>query len=138
MSTVLTRPELLAALKSNAVTCGLQVKADGGGLSGEVKSIRAKWLLGARTVTYRMSCRLDDVARVAHFREAISETSWGMPPPTFTTEWTVVRGWARSGQRTDRSVGGKGAIDYGRVREEFEQTVSTAGWRFQFEGGRIP
>ena len=138
MSTLLTRSELLATLKSKAITCGLQVEVNGGGLSGQVKSIRAKWLLGARTVAYRMSCRLDDVARVVHFREAISETSWGLPPPTFTTEWTVVKAWTRTGERADRSVGGGGPIDYGRVREELEQTVSAAGWQFQLEGGRMP
>jgi hypothetical protein len=107
-------------------------------LSGQVKSIRAKWLLGARTVTYRMSCRLYDVLRVVYFREAISETNWGLPPPTFTTEWTAVKGWTRTGERTDRSVGGAGTIDYGRVREELERAVSAAGWQFQLEGGRFP
>ncbi len=103
-----------------------------------MKSIRAKWLLGARTVTYRMSCRLDDAERTVHFREAIVETSWGIPPPTFSTEKTVVKGWERSGERADRSVGGGGTIDYGQVRETLKQMVSAAGWQFHLEGGRAP
>lgn len=136
---MITKSDLLAGLKSKAAALGLSVEDnDGDGLAGKMKSIRAKWLLGARTVTYRMSCRLDEVGRTVHFREAIIETSWGMPPPTFTTEWTGIKGWARSGERTDRSVGGGGTINYGQVREELKQTVSAAGWQFHLEGGRIP
>jgi len=138
-SPVLAKSDLMATLKSKAAALGMGVKDDGAdALSGEVKSIRAKWVLGARTVTYRMSCRLDDAAHAAHFREAVVETSWGLPPPTFTTEWTTIKGWARSGERTDRSVGGGGTIDYARVREEFEQTVNAVGWLFQYKGGRMP
>lgn len=138
-SSVLAKSDLMATLKSKAATLGLGVKDDGAdALTGEVKSIRAKWFLGARTVTYRMSCRLDEAAHAVHFREAVIESSWGLPPPTFTTEWSTIKGWARSGRRTDRSVGGGGTIDYARVREEFEQTVDAAGWRFQYNGGRMP
>jgi hypothetical protein len=134
---MLTKSDLLDGLKSKAAALGLSVDEKGGNrLAGKVKAIRAKWLLGARTVTYRMSCRLDEADHTVHFREAVSEFNWGMPPPTFSAEWTTIKFWERSGKRTDRSVGGGGTIDYGRVREELEQTVSVAGWQFHFEGGR--
>ena len=136
---MLTKSHLLAGLRSKAAALGLSVEDnDGDGLAGKVKSIRAKWLLGARTVTYRMCCRLDDVAHTVHFREAIIETSWGIIPPTFTTTWTVIKDWARLGKRVDRSVGGGGTINCGQVREELKQTVSAAGWQFHLEGGRTP
>ncbi len=139
MSAVLTKLDLLAGLKSKAAALGLSVVDKGSdGLSGTVKSIRAKWWLGARSVTYQMSCRLDEAGRIVHFREAIAETSWGMPPPTFSTEKTVVKGWERSGERTDRSVGGGGTINYEQVREDLKQTVTAAGWQFHLEGGRAP
>lgn len=139
MSAMLTKSDLLAGLKSKVAALGLSVEDnDGDGLAGTVKSIRAKWWLGARSVTYRMSCRLDDAGHTVHFREAITEASWGMPPPTFSTERTTIKGWERSGERTDRSVGGGGTIDYGQVREELKQAVSAAGWQFHLEGGRIP
>jgi hypothetical protein len=136
---MLTKFDLLAGLKAKAASLGLNVTDKGSdGFAGTVKSIRAKWWLGARSVTYQMSCRLDDAGHTVQFREAITETNWGMAPPTFSTEKTVIKGWERSGERTDRSVGGGGTIDYGRVREEFKQTVSAAGWQFHLEGGRIP
>lgn len=137
-SAVLPKADLLVGLKAKVAALGLSVDEGGDGLSGKAKSIRAKWLLGARSVTYKMSCRLDEAAHIVHFREAVAETSWGLPPPTFITERTTVKGGARSGERTDRSVGGGGTIDYGRVREALKQAVSAAGWQFHLEGGRMP
>jgi hypothetical protein len=60
------------------------------------------------------------------------------PPPTFTVEKTTVKGWARSGERTDRSAGGGGKLDYARVREDLQQLAASAGWQFHLEGGRTP
>ncbi|MBI4011368.1 MAG: hypothetical protein HY359_03585 [Candidatus Rokubacteria bacterium] len=139
MTTPLSRSELLAALEARARQAGLTTRPAGeDGLEGAVESIRAKWLLGGRKVTYRTVCRLDEPSRTVRCREAVVETSWGVPPPTLTVEKTTVRGWERSGSRTDRSVGGGGAVDYGTVREALRQAVTDAGWQFQIEGGRKP
>lgn len=139
MSATLSHADLLAALKSHASALGLVTRDEGqDGFTGEAESIRAKWFLGGRKVSYRVSCRLADVERHARFREAFSEKTWGLPPPTFSVEKTMVKGWERSGQRNDRSLGGGGSIDYARAREEFKQVVTAAGWQFHFEGGRMP
>jgi hypothetical protein len=139
MSAVLTQSELLADLKAQAAALGLRVCDEGGDrLSGEMEAIRVKWFLGSRKVAYRMSCRLAEAERAVHFREATSEKTWGMPPPTFTVEKTMVKGWKLSGERTDRAPGGGGTLDYGRVREALQQTVTGAGWQFHLEGGRMP
>src|SRR5690349_2197160 len=123
MSISLSKTALLAGLKSRAVALGLSVKDSSDGLSGEMKAIRAKWLLGARTATYRMSYRLEEVGQTAHFREGIKETSWGLAPPSFTTERTAIEGGELSGKRTDRSAGGGGTIEFAKVREALAQTV---------------
>jgi hypothetical protein len=139
MIAMIAKSELLATLRAQAMTLGLSVREEGGeGLVGEMDSIRNKWFLGGRKVSYRMSCRLDEAARVVRFREAVVERSWGLPPPTLTVEKSTVHGRRRSGEVGDASVGGGGAIDYGRVREVLGQVVSGAGWQFQFESGRAP
>jgi hypothetical protein len=38
----------------------------------------------------------------------------------------------------DRSVGGGGTLEYGRLREAMEAAVRDAGWQFAFEAGRNP
>lgn len=111
---------------------------DGDGLAGERETIRAKWIFGGRKVSYRMSCRLAEEERVLHFREMVSETAWGLPPPAFTVETTTISGWKRSGSRVDRSVGGGGVIDYAQVRDKVEEIATAAGWWFRLEGGRMP
>lgn len=139
MPAVLTKPDLFAALKSQAAALGLSVREEGGdGLIGEVESIRAKWFFGGRKVSYRMSCRLVEAEHIARFREVVSERTWGMPPPTFSVQKSTVKGWERSGERTDRSVGGGGTLDYARVRETLKPVVTAAGWQFHLEGGRLP
>lgn len=141
MTTTLSAQDLLAELRKQAAILGLTVR--GGAdqqLAGEAESIRAKWWLGGRKVTYRMSCRLAEAERTLHFREVVTERSWGIPPPTLTVEKTTVSGWKRSGERTDISLGGGGggALDYGRVRAAVERMTTAAGWTFQLEGGRMP
>ena len=139
MSAVLTKSDLLAELKSHAIDLGLSVREAGSDeLAGQAELIRSKWFLGGRKASYKMSCRLMEAEHAVRFREMASETSWGVPPPTFTVETTSVKGWERSGKRTDRSVGGGGTIDYARVREELKPLVTAAGWQFEFEGGRMP
>lgn len=131
--------DLLARLKTSLANLGLAVREDGTGrLAGEAEPIRSKWWLGARTVTYRMSCRLSESDRTLRFREAVSESSWGVPPPAATAEKTKVSGWKLSGERSDATPGGSGAIDYARVRDCVERAASEAGWTFKLEGGRAP
>ncbi len=130
---------LLAGLKPALATLGLTVREDGKlGLTAEAEPIRSKWWLGARTVAYRMSCRLSESDRTARFREAVSESSWGVPPPAATAEKTKVSGWKLSGARTEVAPGGGGTIDYARVRDCVERAATEAGWTFKLEGGRAP
>ena len=139
MAGTLSMQDLLAELRKQVAILGLTLH-DGvhQGLLGEIESIGAKWWLGGRKVTYRMSCRLADAERTLHFREVVSERSWGIPPPTLTVEKTTVSGWKRSGERTDVSLGGGGKLDYARVRAAIERVAADAGWTFHLEGGRMP
>jgi len=140
MADTLSAQDLLAELRKQAASLGLSVR-DGANheLLGEVESIGAKWWLGGRKVTYRMSCRLAEAERTLHFREAVIERSWGIPPPTLTMETTTVSGWKRSGTHVEKSLGGGGGkLDYARVREALEKTTVAAGWTFHLEGGRMP
>ena len=131
--------DLLAALKARLGALGLTVHADGQGLTGEAQPIRSKWWFGARTVNYRMSCRPSQADRTVQFREAVIESSWGLPPPTATVEKTNVSGWKLSGERNDVSAeGGGGTVDYARIRNAVEQVVVAAGWKFHLQGGRLP
>jgi hypothetical protein len=107
-------------------------------LTGETESIRAKWWLGGRKISYRMSCRPSESDHTVHFREAIVERSWGIPPPTFTVETTTQAGWKRSGERRDASFGGGGSVDYAQMRHAVEKAVAAAGWQFHLDGGRMP
>lgn len=136
---MLSKPELLNVLKVRAAELGLTLQdADADALSGSVEAIKAKWFLGGRKVSYAMTCRLAEADHAVHFREAVSERSWGIPPPSLQMETTAVKGWQRSGRRTEHAIGGGGAIDFAKVREEMKSTVLRAGWRFHLEGGRMP
>lgn len=135
----MSKTKLMSALESKAIALGLSVQDESDNyLKCIVENIKAKWFLGSRRVVYRMSLRLAEAEHLVLFREAVSETSWGLPPPTLTVKTETVSGWERSGQRKDVSAGGGGAIDYARVRNAMEQTTTEAGWQFQLEGGRIP
>lgn len=130
---------LLTALESRAKGLGLTTRLDGpDGLAGDTEAIRSKWFLGGRKVAYRFACRLDTRAHAVRFREAVVESSWGIPPPTFTVETTTTSGWERSGSRTDLSPGGGGSLDLGPVREALRIATESAGWRFEVEPGRVP
>jgi hypothetical protein len=140
MPGILSTQELLAELKKQTTTLGLKIR-DGANqeLAGEAEKIGAKWWLGGRKVNYRISCRLAEADHTLHFREAVVERSWGIPPPTLTVEKTTVSGWKRSGERTDVSLGGGGgSLDYARVRDAVEKATAAAGWKFHLEGGRMP
>jgi hypothetical protein len=139
MPGILSATDLQAELRKQTAALGLKIR-DGAHqeLAGDAEFIGAKWWLGGRKVNYRMSCRLAEPDRTLHFREAVVERSWGIPPPTLTIEKTTVSGWQRSGQRVDKSIGGGGSLDYARVREVVEKAAAAAGWKFHFEGGRMP
>ena len=139
MPNILSRNDLLTQIEKQTTALGLNTHAGSDSdLIGDVDKIGAKWWLGGRKVTYRMSCRPTDADHTLHFREATVERSWGIPPPTLTVEKTTVSGWKRSGERKDISVGGGGTLDYARVRDAVERAVSGAGWKFHLEGGRMP
>jgi hypothetical protein len=139
MPDILSTNDLLAELKKQTGALGLSIH-DGAKqeLVGEAEKIGAKWWLGGRKVNYRMSCRLAEADHTAHFREAVVERSWGIPPPTLTIEKTTVSGWKRSGTRVDKSIGGGGSLDYASVRDAVEKATAAAGWKFHLEGGRMP
>ena len=138
MPNVFSECDLTAELQRQAAGAGLTVRTDAPHeLTAEAENIRAKWWLGGRKVVYRMSCRLAEADHMVHFREAVVERSWGLPPPTLTVETTTVSGWKRSGERHDVSVGGGGALDYAKVRNAIEAASAAAGWTFHLEGGRL-
>ncbi len=138
MLTSASAADVKASAKSALAANGIAAADRDGGLAGENEKILAKWWLGGRKVSYRMSCRFDEAARTVHFREAVVEKSWGLPPPTLSVEVTTTSGWTRSGSRTDASPAGGGTVDYGRVRNAVEMAVTAAGWTFHLEGGRMP
>ena len=138
MQDISSKTALCAEIAKQASACGLQVRTEDDTVVGEIESIRAKWFLGGRKASYRMSCKPNEADRMVRFREVVTERSWGIPPPTFTVEKTTVSGWRRSGERTDVSPGGSGVLDYAKVREALEKATLAAGWKFQLEGGRMP
>ncbi len=139
MTGLLSQVDLMASLRTRAQGLDLQVRSDQDSLAGEKETILAKWPLGQRKVAYKMSMRLSEPDHVVRFRDMVKETSKGLPPPTLTVETTTVKGWERSGSRSDSSLGGGGGKqDYGQVREALKEAVSAAGWQFVLEGGKAP
>ena len=105
--------------------------------NGTREAITSKWLLGGRKIVYHVSCDVDEASHTVHFRESAVESSWGIPPPTFTVERTTARGARVDESRVDRSVGGGGGrLDYGALREEIEKAVKDGGWRFVLDIAR--
>ena len=136
MPEVSTASVLLRRLAQVARAAGLVVaESADGDLAGHREAITAKWLLGSRRLTYRMSLRLDEPARVVRFREATTEMSRGFPPPTICVSVETIGGLKRSGERTDVSLGGGGSIDFAAVREALEQAANESGWGFAMEFG---
>jgi hypothetical protein len=96
-------------------------------------AIKAKWLLGGRKVTSNFTCTLDPAAHEARFRESAVESSWGLPPPTFTVQTTSQFGVRVKETRVDKGVGGGGILAFGTFRESVERAVKDAGWAFLYE-----
>ena len=136
MATVdaLSQAELLARLSSLASSHGGTASMpDDHTVKGTLTAIKAKWFLGGRKVTSNFTCTLDTASHEAHFRESAIESSWGLPPPTFTVETTSQYGSRVNTTRVDKSVGGGGRLEFGKFRESVEQAVKDAGWEFVFE-----
>jgi hypothetical protein len=102
-------------------------------VAGTLTAIKAEWFLGGRKVTSNFTCTLDPASHGAHFRESAVETSWGLPPPTFSVQTTSQYGARVKETRVDKSVGGGGILEFGKFRESVEQTVKDAGWEFLYE-----
>jgi hypothetical protein len=102
-------------------------------LNGTLTAIKAKWFLGGRKVTDRVTCRLVPDAHEVHLKETARETSWGLPPPTFTLETTTRSGSRVTSTRTDKAIGGGGRLEFGKFRDAVDQTTREAGWNFVYE-----
>lgn len=133
MATVnaLSQAELLSRLSSIASSHGGTASMpDDHTVTGALTAIKAKWFLGGRKVTSNFTCTLDPATHEARFRESAVESTWGMPPPTFTVQTTSQYGSRVKETRVDKSVGGGGRLEFGKFRESVEQAVKEAGWEF--------
>ena len=133
----LSQAELVSKLVAVATgNTGTAVTATDGTITGTLTAIKAQWFLGGRKVTSNFTCTLDPANHEAHFRESAMESSWGLPPPTFTVETTSQFGSRVNTPRTDAGVGGGGRLEFGKFRKDFEQAVQDAGWKFVYEIAR--
>jgi hypothetical protein len=139
MTDAASKSGLLDGLKAEAKRLGLALRDESGdGFKGEIEVILMKWMLGKKTVTYRMSLRLAEAERAVVYREAVKESSVGVMP-TLTVEKTSLKGGALSGTHSETMPDGKGGtLDYGKVREALKQAAEAAGWQFRLEAGRMP
>lgn len=129
----LSQAELLSRISAIAKSNGgVSSSPDDHTVDGTRTAIGAKWFLGGRKVTSTFTCTLDAANRKAHFRESAVESSWGMPPPTFTVRTTSQHGARAKETRVDTGVGGGGRLEFGAFRERVEQVVTDAGWEFVF------
>lgn len=132
----LAQADLVALLSSIAVSHGGTAShPDDDTVSGTLTAITSRWFLGGRKVTSNFRCTLDAATHEARFRESAVESSWGLPPPTFTVETTSQYGSRVSTTRTDKSPGGGGTLEFGTFRKNVERAVQEAGWKFVFEVG---
>ena len=130
----LSQGELLSTLVAVATAnTGTALSATDGTITGTLTAIKAKWILGGRKVTSNFRCTLDPATHEAHFRESAMESSWGLPPPTFTIETTSQVGSRVNTTRKDAGVGGGGRLEFGKFRDDFERAVQNAGWKFVCE-----
>ena len=72
MTEPLKKEELLASLRAFASAQGITVhhENDVGGIRGEKQAIKVQWFLGGNKSVYSFSCRLDEGAHTATFRES--------------------------------------------------------------------
>jgi hypothetical protein len=130
----LSRAELLARLSSLATSYGGTASTpDDRSVEATLTAILPKWFLGGRRVTSHFRCSLDAATHEAHFRESAVETSWGLPPPSFTVETNSQSGNRVTTNRVDTSVDGGGQLEFGKFRKTAKEVVQDAGWRFVFK-----
>jgi len=85
-----------------------------------------------------MACRLAEAEHTLHFREAVVEKSWGIPPPTLTVEKDHGERLETLG-RAQRCLSRRRRQARLRThREAVERAAVAAGWTFHLEGGRMP
>ena len=134
MAEARSRAEISAIIRDIATKNDLVVtKSSDDEIRAERVAILAKWILGSRKTTYRMTCRLNDADRTIVLREAVVETAWGLPPPTLTVERWSVSGKSLSGTRADRAIGGGGTLDYAAFRTAVERAATEGGWTLRIE-----
>src|SRR5450830_1935461 len=103
MADTIPGSELLARLASVADAHGVKATSiDDRTLSGTQEAITSEGCLGGRRVCHRMTCQADEASRTVRFRQAIVESSWGIPPPSLTVEKTTQQGTRGSESRTER------------------------------------
>jgi hypothetical protein len=130
--TLLSRQDLITRL--DAAARGQDLVPDSSNAAewrASREAIRSKWMLGGRKTVYRVTCRLDETAGTARLRDSITESSWGVPPPSLQVEKTVQTGTRTSVSRSERSAGGGGALDSGHLRGALETVIAEAGWRVE-------
>lgn len=129
---------LSSQLRDTATSFGLALdQASPDLIRASQEAVFSKWFLGGRKANYRASCKLDEAAHVAMFREVLKESSWGVPPPALTVETTGQHGGAVTKSIKVKGPGG-GEMDLGAVRQACERAVAQAGWTFVFEAGKLP
>ena len=132
MQPTLSPEALVTRLDAAARQCDLVPAMAGDEWSAKGEKIGAKWMLGGRKVTYRVTCRLDEPSQTARVRDSIAESSWGIPPPSLQVEKTVQTGTRVSVSQSQRSAGaGGGSLDSGRLRGAIEAVLKEAGWRVE-------
>jgi hypothetical protein len=139
VTATVAKPDLFAGLMTAAIAQGLSVRQDGDDvLRGDQEAIKAKWFLGGNKAVYAFSCRLDEATHTAVFREAVTESGWGIAPPGFRTESHSQSGATVKSTSAQKSVGGGGTLKFGNWREACEQAVAQAGWHFEHQAARAP
>ena len=137
--TILTADLLASRLKEVAEAGGLHViQAAPDHLTAERETSLGRWFLGGRKAVYRVACDLDAAGHDLRFRESTTESSWGIPPPSFKVEVTSQRGARTTQSTTVRTAGGGGAFEIGEFRQAVEAAAGEAGWHFHLEAGRRP
>ena len=134
MNTPLGEDALLDKLAAAIQAAGGTITSrDVHAVNATLTAIKSKWLLGGRKVTDSVTCRLVPETHEVHLRETAVETSWGLPPPTFTVETTVQTGSRVTTTRADKAVGGGGRMEFGRFRDTVAQATQDAGWAFVYD-----
>ena len=96
---VKSKHDLIAELQRQTSALGLNVHEDAETGIEQRSGIRFGEVVAGRPQGRLPHVMPADGGRITriHFREAVVERSWGIPPPTVTVETSSVSGWKRSG-----------------------------------------